>query len=137
MKLVTSTHFSVFKHHKYSYTELLKFVREKYKISNNLYDVIISYQNTRDNAKNSSIPYETNWTFCGHISDSLDIHIYDTDDTGILKICYDYQLEKFTSEEINAIHHRIEYMMEQVLKTPNISIHDIYIFFTSNIIKFF
>lgn len=125
MKLVTSTHFSVFKHHKYSYTELLKFVREKYKISNNLYDVIISYQNTRDNAKNSSIPYETNWTFCGHISDSLDIHIYDTDDTGILKICYDYQLEKFTSEEINAIHHRIEYMMEQVLKTPNISIHDI------------
>ena len=122
---VSNNQFSMFRHHKYPYSEILKFVREKYNYSNNLYDTIISYQNARDNMKTSDISYSTNWKFCGEVSNSLDIHIYDMDDSGTLKLFYDYQLERFSEDEVKNINYRIIYMIEQILDNANISIKDI------------
>lgn len=124
-KQVAQEQFSLFRHHKYPYSNILRYVREKHDFSNNLYDTIISYQNARDNARTSDIGYSTNWDFCGEISSSLDIHIYDMDDSGILKLYYDYQLEKFNETEIKTIHHRILYMIKQILKKESITINEI------------
>ena len=124
-KQVSKLQFSLFRHHKYPYTDILKFVRAKYDFSNNLYDTIISYQNARDNLQSSDLKYSTHWNFCGSISHSLDIHIYDMDDSGILNFYYDYQVEKFSEKEIKNINYRIIYMIKQILSNDAILISDI------------
>ncbi len=122
---VSAEQFAMFRHHKYSYFEILKYIREKYDFSNNLYDTIISYQNARDNSNSSDTKYTTNWDFCGYISNSLDIHIYDMDDSGILKIFYDYQIQKFSEREIQFIHRRISNIINQILENSNILLKEI------------
>lgn len=124
-KKVSDSQFSMFRHHKYPYSKLLEYLRNKYKFSNNLYDSIISYQNARDNSKDSDINYSTNWDFNGYISNSLDIHIYDLDDTGILKILYDFKVDKFDDDEIDDIHSRILHMIDQVMSNKDILVDEI------------
>ena len=125
LKQVSDNQFSMFRHHKYPYSKLLEFLRKKYKFSNNLYDTIISYQNARNNSQTSDIEYSTNWDFNGFISSSLEIHIYDMDNTGTLNIFYDYRLDKFDEEDIDDIHNRIMYIISQVMNSPDICIKDL------------
>ena len=124
-KHVSDTQFSMFRHHKFPYSRILEFVRDKYKFSNNLYDTIISYQNARDNSDTSDVKYTTNWDFNGAISNSLDIHIYDLDNTGILKLFYDYRLDKFSEDDITDIHNRILYIIDQIISNPDILVNDL------------
>ncbi len=122
---VYKNQFSVLRHHKYPYYKMLDFIKEKYNISTGLFDMVISYQNARDNSKTSEIEYSTNWPFNGYVSNNLDIHIYDMDDTGILKIFYDYRNDLFTEEDITDIHTRILFIIDQIINTPNISLKDL------------
>ena len=122
---VSDKQFSIFRHHKYPYSKILEFVRKKYKFNNSLYDTIISYQNARNNSKTSDIEYSTNWDFNGSTFNSLDVHIYDMDNTGILKLFYDYKVDLFDEDEINDIHNRILHIIEQVINNYEISINNI------------
>ncbi len=122
---VNTTQLSIFRHQKYPYSELLNRIKNKYNLKENLYDIVISYQNARNNSNSFSIPYTTEWLFNQSIADSLEIHIYDMDNTGNLNIYYDYQNAKFTEEDIISIHERILNMISSVLNTPEILIKDI------------
>lgn len=125
IKGVASRQMSVFRHQKYPYDLLLSYLRQKHSMSRGLYDVLLSYQNARDRAQESEIKYSTNWLFDEAISNSLDIHIYDMDNSGELKIFYDFQVYKFTENEIEDIHNRIIYMIEQIIENPNICLQDL------------
>ena len=125
IKNISQNQFSMFRHHKYPYPKLLETLREKYQFSNSLYDTIISYQNARNNSQSSDIPYSTNWDFNGYCSNSLDIHIYDLDNNGVLQLYYDYRLDKFEESEIEDIHSRIIYIIEQILNNPNLAVHEL------------
>ena len=116
---ISSNQLSIFRHQKYPYTAISNIVKEKYNITENLYDVALSYQNARDNSKNANIPYTTEWLFNGHILESLEIHFYDMDNSGELEIYYDYNIECFQKEDIAKIHQRILYIIDQVLESLN------------------
>ena len=116
---------SMFRHQKYPYDLILQNVRTKYSDVPKLYDLLFSYQNARDNKFESNIKYQTQWLFNNCISDSLNIHIYDMDDSGILNIFYDYQTCKFNQSDINTIHNRILLIINQVLNNKNILLKDI------------
>ncbi len=122
---VAQSQLSIFRHQKYPFENLLEDIRNLYSTVNNLFDVNLSYQNARDNNKNIDLKYHTDWIFNGYISDSLDIHIYDMDNNDILNIFYDYQISKFSKEDISNIHNRILYIIDQILNNPNILIKDI------------
>lgn len=124
-KNIYKNQFSVLRHHKYPFSSILELVRNKYHINNSLFDTIISYQNARDNSSTSEISYSTNWPFNGCVSNNLDIHIYDMDDTGILKIFYDYRIDVFEEKEISDIHYRILHIIDQVMNNPEISLKHI------------
>ena len=124
-KHVGLTQLSIFRHQKYPYDVLLQDIKDKYNLSENLYDLALSYQNARDDSKESDIKYNSNWLFAGHISNSLDVHFYDMDNTGVLNIYYDYQLAKFAEEDIFNMHSRIMEMVDIILDNPQISIKDI------------
>ena len=125
LKQVSDNQFSMFRHHKYPYSRLLEFLRMKYKFSNNLYDTIISYQNARNNSQTSDVNYSTNWDFNGFIPNSLEIHIYDMDNTGTLNIFYDYRLDRFNEDDIDDIHNRIMYIIKQVMDNVDCMVKDL------------
>jgi len=115
----------MFKHQKMPYDRIMKIAKENNPQLNSLFDITVSYQNARDNHKESTIDYNTGWVFNGCISDSLDVHITDLDNTGNYNIIYDYQVNKFNEDEILKIHNRIINILKQVSNNPNILIKDI------------
>lgn len=91
---------AMFRHQKFNYGDVLKTLRSEFDFSGNLYDVMLSYQNSQTTVENS----HTEWYACGMQTESLAMHIDDRDSEGILKIHYDYQTEKFTEKEIERMH---------------------------------
>ena len=115
---------SVFKHQKYSYNQILEDLREKHTNLPNLYNVMISYQITKAASKEYG-DYKTDWIFNGYSADDLDIHITDLNDTGELKINYDYLVDKYSAKDIQDLHNRILYMMNQVFNNDMMLTKDI------------
>lgn len=120
LKKVATTQLSIFKHQKYPYNRLLQNIKKQYHLSENLYDLVLSYQNARDDSENSSIKHYSKWFENGHILDSLEIHFYDMNNTGSLDIYYDYQLNKFEETTITNIHTSIMEMVDSILKQPKL-----------------
>lgn len=79
--------FSIFKHQKYPYLSILEDLRHVDNTIPNLYNILISYQNIRSTAKNSSVPFEISWVPAEFTADNIDIHIYDMNDTRKYKYC--------------------------------------------------
>ena len=100
---VQKTAFSIFRHQKYNYGDVLAAIRKEYDFTEKLYDVMISYQN----AKIAGAEIETTWYHSGVQSECLQIHIDDRDNEGIFRIHYDYQTEKFTEYDIDMLHQHI------------------------------
>lgn len=125
LKNVATTQLSVFRHQKYPYSSLLEDLKKKYSFTENLYDIALSYQNARDNRDNCSVSYSSQWLFSGHVSDTLQIHFYDMDNTGELNIFYDYQIAKLSQEDIDKMHLRILSIIDQILKFPELSLSQI------------
>ncbi len=116
---------SIYRHQKYPYTILLEELKRKYNYTQNLYDVVLSYQNARDKNKISEISYSSEWLFTGQTVETLEIHFFDMDNTGNLDIFYDYQTSKLTKEDIEKMHNRILTICKQVLSYSKILIKDI------------
>lgn len=125
IKEVSLRQMQIFRHQKYPYQQLLEGLKEKYNLSDNLYDIALSYQNARDDSIHSSIPYSTDWLFNGYLTNSLDIHFYDMDNTGALSMYYDYQEDKFDTEAIDDLHNRIISLAEQVVQNPSVKIKEL------------
>ena len=113
------------RHQKYPYQNILEDIRKKNPSQPNLYDILISYQNTRTNRNDAEVPYEVRWTFNNNVADSMQIHLFDVNDDGLLNISYDYRLDKYDEEDICNIHNRILYMIEQVLENADLLVENV------------
>ena len=125
LKNVAKTQMSIFKHQKYPYDDLLHNLKKKYNLTENLYDLVLSYQNAKDDKNSSSLNYSTKWIDNGHILEPLEIHFYDMDNSGVFDIYYDFQINKFTDDEISLIHSNILRIVEDILDCPEILLSDI------------
>ena len=122
---IGSDFFDIFRHQKYPYQYLLSDLRKQNSSLPNLYDIGFSYQNTRTNSQTSEIKFVSSWSTPDYIPDSMDIHIFDLDDTGSINIAYDYQVSKYTLDDICFIHARILHIINQILENENICLKDI------------
>ena len=116
---------SMLKHQKYSYQTLLEELRNTNGNIPNLYNILLSYQITNAKMSGGEISYNTEWTFNGCSADDLDIQIYDLNDTGSLHIAYDYKKCKYYKKDIENLHNRILYIIQQVVEKKDIYIQDI------------
>lgn len=121
-KIVKDT-MSMFRHQKYPYQMILEEMRKSQPNLPNLYHVLISYQNTRTNRNESDLDYTVEWTFNHNVADSIQIHLFDMNDLGILNVAYDFKTELYTSSDIESLHTRILNMIDQVLLQPDLPIH--------------
>ena len=103
LSAIEGTAFSVFRHQKYNYGDVLSTIRKEFNFTQKLYDIMISYQN----ATVTGADIETTWYHSGSQSESLQIHIDDRDNEGIFRIHYDYLTDKFTEHEIERMHQHI------------------------------
>ena len=137
---VSKDSMSMLRHQKYSYFELVKYIRENLKDNGELYDVALSYQNAKTTANESEVKYVSQWDFNGHIGETINIHISDIDGEESYKLFYDYQINKLKEEDITNLHERILHMINQVLEAKgNLIVENIEIITerdTKGIIKF-
>lgn len=115
----------IFRHQKYPYQYLLEDLRTKDSTVPNLYKFAVSYQNVRSNKQSAGIPYDSRWIGNNNISDDIDIHLYDMNNTGDISIAYDYLLSKYTIDDICSIHARILHIINQILENNKIKLKDI------------
>ena len=119
--VIEETAFSVFRHQKYNYGDVLASIRKEYNFTEKLYDVMISYQN----ATIAGEDIETTWYHCGEQSESLQIHIDDRDNEGVFRIHYDYLTEKFTEHEIDRLHQHICNLLFDAVKDSNKKLYEL------------
>ncbi len=108
---------SLLRHQKYPYDLMLKEIREKHGMTDNLYDIVLSYQNAKLN-KEQLEKIQTRWHFNGYQTNSLTIHINDRDDEGRLIIDYDFRSDLFYVKEIEFIHSHIISLLWHALDNP-------------------
>lgn len=122
-KVATNT-LTLFRHQKYPYYKTLEYVHKETDIKDNLYNIILSYQNARTNVIDKE-KYGTTWPFVGHLNDQLQMHIMDMDNTGILNINYDYQTDIFSDVEIEYLHTRIMAIIENAINDVNVNVENV------------
>lgn len=119
-KQITREHINIFRHKKYPYENILKFLREKHKISGNLYGAMVSYQNaTTDTQAN------TKWYSNGYSEVPFVLHIDNRDGNNSHTMNVDYQTEVFEKEEVDYIINRLEYILEQIIENGAEQIKDV------------
>ncbi|MBQ9348641.1 MAG: amino acid adenylation domain-containing protein [Oscillibacter sp.] len=96
---------AMLRHQRFNYELTRQAVREVYGYEGKLFDAVLSYQN---GAVRSAENAETLWFTGGAQSEALFLRIADHDDRGTFCLYYDYQTDKFTAEEIAALHERME-----------------------------
>lgn len=123
---ISKNFFNIFRHQKYSYQTLLEDLRKQNdSIIPNLFKIMLSYQNMRSNKQTANINYEATWSFSNNISDDLDIHFFDINDTGNIIMAYDYKTDIYSIDDIYSIHERILNIINQVLQNNEILLKDI------------
>ncbi|HHU63230.1 MAG TPA: amino acid adenylation domain-containing protein [Clostridiales bacterium] len=121
VKDVTRSWMGILRHQHYPYDLLLRDLRKKHKNVNNLYDILLSYQNAKFD-KSIGNYHEGTWHFNGYQADSLYIHINDREDEGSLTIDYDYIAQVFNEKSIEYLHKHLTKLLEDVISNPDKSI---------------
>ncbi len=109
-KQITKGHMEIFRHQKYPYAEIVESLRKKYQFSDNLYEVMMSYQNAT-----TDIDARTEWYSNGYSEVPFVMHVDNRDGNGTHTITIDYQTSVFQdAAEIAYILKRIEYVLWQI-----------------------
>lgn len=117
---IAGEHINIFRHMKYPYESILKFIREKHKISGNLYNAMVSFQNARTDTL-----ADTKWYSNGYSEIPFVLHIDNRDGNHSHTINVDYQTEVFEKEEVVYIIDRLECILEQIIENGNKRIKDV------------
>lgn len=118
---ISKGHMEIFRHQKYPYSDILKYLREKQNFSGNLYDVMISYQNAKTDTE-----AETKWYSNGYSEVPFVIHIDNRDDNNTHTINIDYQTAVFKDErEVKYVVSRLEYILSQIVNETSTDIKGI------------
>ncbi len=85
----------------------------------------MSYQITKMNEKMEEIPHNSDWTFNDTMSDDLDIHIFDFNDTNSLNIFMIIKQICMTKIILTLCINVFLHIISQVTSTPNMLISQI------------
>ena len=111
---ISENSMSLLRHQKYGYEAILEDLRSNNASIPVLYNFVVSYQITKITENEEQVSHTSEWIFNNTIADDIDVHLFDLNDNNF-NIAYDYKVEKYTSTEIENIHNRILYIIEQVI----------------------
>lgn len=117
---ITEAHIEIFRHQKYPYSMMLKYLRETHDFEGNLYDVMFSFQN----AQADTASY-TKWYSNGYSEVPFALHIDNRDYSDSYTFTIDYREGLFEEKEITDIVERMLYILGQIVYDDNALIKDI------------
>lgn len=123
--LLSQKQFSYFRHQKYPQMALLSDLRKKFNFKSNLYEISFSYQNARTEHLEGNVSYSSDWLFSGHSTIPLILHIFDFNNEDTFNFLYDYKISNYNEEDIDNIHKRLIYIIEQIMNDKDILIKNI------------
>ena len=115
----------IFRHQRYSYFEILKYLRSKDNNNLQIYDNVFSYQNATSKPTKNNLPYTSKWYFNGNITETLNIHVSDLDSTDSFNVYYDYKVSQLSEKDILNINERLIKISNQILNNKNIKLRDV------------
>ena len=106
---------NMYRHIQYPFHCILEYIRDKMSFEGNLFDCVFSYQN-------KPTPSYAKWIPNHSQAESLQIHVksLSIEKSPNLSIHYDYLIDVFNSNEIENMHLRILYIIEQILNNCEI-----------------
>ncbi|UAC49750.1 amino acid adenylation domain-containing protein [Bacillus aquiflavi] len=119
---------SLLRNQQYPFDLLTRKLREKNNLIERLFDISLSYQNSKLHiSKNEEIrgQYETEWHFSGHEINSLSIHVNDREKKNELMLDFDYLTDLFTEREIETHFNRMVQTILHVLHNSNKRVFEI------------
>lgn len=119
IKSITEDGFRLLRHQKYPYELLLKEIRNRHKVYDSIFNIVLNYQNSKFIKDNIEERYLTRWHFSGYQADSLHININDRESEGRLILDYDYKTDVFLAREIEFIHQNIINILWHALDDPS------------------
>lgn len=125
IKEITISQLGALRHQKYPYAELQKFYTAKFGRTNNLYDIMFSYQNAKADGNSLDFDFYSRWVFTNHQVESLVISISDIDGTSLPLIDYDFITSIFNENDILKINDRLISIANQMIETPDMQLKDI------------
>jgi amino acid adenylation domain-containing protein/thioester reductase-like protein len=111
--------------HHYPYDLLLEDVRNKHRLTTNLYDIMLSFQNARFDI---DLAFETQYLSSGSDPNSLLIHVSDRENIGQLSIDIDYQTALFEEEEPKRIFTYLVNLLTDALRKPLKKLYELELF---------
>ena len=117
---IADSAFSVFRHQKYNYGDVLADIRKEYGFSERLYDVMLSYQNAKIGGN-----AESAWYHSGAQAESLQVHIDDRDREGIFRVHFDYRLDKFAEHEIERMYGHVINLLLEAISNDSKPLHEL------------
>ena len=109
----------MYRHIRFPYHEILEYIRKTHNFSDNLYDIIFSYQN-------ATVPSFCKWLPSHSQAESLQIHIKNVaKETNNLSVHYDFLTDIFSEKDIELMHERILELINQVIDSPEKDINDL------------
>ncbi|GFI36066.1 tyrocidine synthase 3 [Lachnospiraceae bacterium] len=115
--------FSVFRHQKYHYGDVLSDIRKEYHFSEKLYDVVLNFQNAE--IAGAGGEFESTWYHNGMQTESLQIHIDRRDGTDTYRMHYDYQTGKFRGEEIQQMHQYLMNLLTDAMENDSKKLYEL------------
>ena len=112
--------FSVFRHQKCNYVDVLKKIKDT-NVSNKWFDVTFSFQVSAIKGEN----FESEWYCNGTQVETLQIHVDDYDCNDVFRLHYDYQIEKFSEEDIDDLHQRLIAILCDVIEHPDKPLYEL------------
>lgn len=115
--------FSVLRHQKYHYGDVLSDIRKEYHFSEKLYDVVLNFQNAEITGTGEE--FESTWYHNGMQTESMQIHIDKRDGADTYRIHYDYQTEKFKGDEIRQMHQYLMNLLTDAMKDDSKRLYEL------------
>ena len=119
---IVDEHYSLLRHSKYPLSDILDIVKNNHGKDTNLYDIMVSYQ--ADSIENNG-NHKVVWTFNGYSELGFMMNIDDRTGSGEYHINIDYQLKKFSGDDVDKIWARLVNIIHQVITDDGILFKDV------------
>lgn len=128
LEIMSRKQMALFRNQQYPFDLLTRKLRNSFNYVNRLFDVALSYQNSKleiNKEKALQEDYETKWHFSGHELNSLSIHINDREEKNELMLDFDYLTDLFSEAEINTHFNRMCQIIICVMESADKKISDL------------
>lgn len=124
IKQVNKKQFSAARHQKYPFNQLVQDIRSKTGDSSPLFHASIEYRetDTSNEHSNEHVQYEWEHIHCGYEENDFLLRVQRVAATNELSLHFDYQIAKFSPEEIQRQLEQYVYVIEEVIAQPERSI---------------